>query len=78
MWALGVAGIVTALFTVSREAGPFVMRLALGSIAFMFITVQGARLARARAAAPARKARPPASQGHPHSRNRQRRAGRKR
>jgi hypothetical protein len=80
MWVMGVTGIVTGLLTVGQEVGPFVTRLALGSIAFMFITVQNARLARARAAAPARKAGPgpPASQGQPHSRSRQRRAGRKR
>ena len=80
MWVMGVTGIVTGLLTVGQEVSPFLMRLALGSIAFMFITVQNARLARARAAAPApaRKASPPASQGQPHSRSRQRRAGRER
>jgi len=77
MWAMGVTGIVTGLLTVGREASPFVMRLVVGSIAFMFITVQNARLARARAAAPAGQAGSPAPQAQPRPRSRQRRGGRK-
>jgi hypothetical protein len=78
MWAMGVTGIVTGLLTVGRVASPFVTRLVLGSIAFMFITVQNARLARARAAARAGQADPTAPQEQPRPRSRQRRAGRKR
>ena len=77
MWVMGVTGIVTGLLTVGREASPFVTRLVLGSIAFTFITVQNARLARARAAAPAGRAGPPAPQAQPRPRSRQRRGGRK-
>jgi len=78
MWAMGVTGIVTGLLTVGREASPLVTRLVLGSVAFMFIMLQEARLTRARAAAPAGQAKPPAPQAQPHPRSRQRRAGRKR
>jgi hypothetical protein len=78
MWVMGVTGIVTGLLTVGREASPFVTRLVLGSLAFMFITVQNARLAQARAAARAGQAGPPTSQAQPRPRSRQRRAGRKR
>jgi len=77
MWVMGVTGIVTGLLTVGREASPFLTRLVLGSIAFMFITVQNARLARARAAAPAGQAGPPAPQAQLRPRSRQRRGGRK-
>jgi hypothetical protein len=78
MWALGVTGIVTGLLTVGEEAGSLVTRLVLGAIAFMFITVQDARLARAREAARAGQADPSAPQAQPRPRSRQRRAGRKR
>jgi hypothetical protein len=79
MWAMAGTGIVTGLLTVGREASPFVTRLVLGSIAFMFITLQDARLARARAraAAPAGQAKPPAPQAQ-RPRGRKRRGGRKR
>jgi len=78
MWVMGVTGIVTGLLTVGRVASPFVTRLVLGSVAFMFITLQNARLAQARAAARAGQAGPPTSQAQPRPRSRQRRAGRKR
>jgi len=82
MWTMGVTGIVTGLLTVGAEASPYVMRLILGSVAFMFVSVQNARLAGARAAARAgQSAAPapqqPAPQAQPHARSRQRRAGRK-
>jgi len=78
MWAMGVTGVVTGVLTLGGAVSSFVMRFVLASVAFMFIAVQNARLARARAAAPARQAGPPASQARPHPRSRQRRAGRKR
>jgi len=78
MWAMSVTGIVTGLLTVGREASPFVTRLVLGSVAFMFITVQNARLARARAAAPVGTAGPPGPRALPRPRSQQRRGGRKR
>jgi hypothetical protein len=59
MWAMAGTGIATGLLTVGREASPFVTRLVLGSIAFMFITMQDARLARARARAAAPAGAPP-------------------
>jgi hypothetical protein len=84
MSAMGVTGVVTGLLTVGRAASPFVIRLALGSIALMFITRQNARLARAREAARARQTGPPApgaqrpaTRAQQHSRSRQRRGGRK-
>jgi hypothetical protein len=77
MWAMGVTGIVTGLVTLGGAVSFVVTRLVLGSIAFVFITMQDARLARARAAAPAGQAGPPAPQAQPRPRSRQRRGGRK-
>lgn len=78
MFAMAVTGVVTGLLTVGGAANPFVMRLILGSIAFVFITMQNARLAQAREAAPVGQADPPAPQAQPRPRSRQRRGGRKR
>ena len=77
MWAMGVTGIATGLLTVGREASPLVTRLVLGSVAFLFITLRNARLARAREAAPAVQAGPAAARAQPR-RAQQRRGGRKR
>ena len=78
--AMGVTGIVTGLLTVGGAANPFVPRLVLGTVALLFISLQDARLARARADAAAGLATPPASQPPrpPHPPSRQRRGGRKR
>jgi hypothetical protein len=78
MTAMGVTGVVTGLLTLGGEVSFIVARLVLSSIAFMFITVQNVRLARARAAAPVGQAAPPATQGQPRARGQQRRGGRKR
>ena len=78
MWSMAVTGIVTGLLTLGGAVSPYVTRLVLGAIAFAFITVQDARLARARAAAPAVQASSPAPRAQPRSRARQRRGGRKR
>ena len=78
MWAMGVTGIVTGVLALGEEASPFVTRFVLGSVAFMFIVLQDARLARARAAARAGQTGPPAPQAQPRPPSRQRRAGRKR
>jgi len=77
MWAMGVTGVVTGVLTLGGAVSSFVTRFVLASVAFMFITVQNARLARAREAAPARQAGPPAPQAQPRPRSRQRRGGRK-
>ncbi len=83
MLATAGTGAVTGLLTLGSQAGPYVTRLMLGSIAFAFITMQRARLARAGAAAPAgQQARSPAGRPQPRPRprnaSRQRRGGRKR
>ena len=78
MWALGVTGIVTGMLTLGGAVSPYVTRLVLGSIAFLFIMLQHARLVRLRAAAPAGQAGPPAPQAQPRPRSQQRRGGRKR
>jgi len=78
MWAMGATGIVTGLLTVGAAANPFVPRLFFGSLAFVFITTQNARLARAREDARANQAGTPASQRQPSPRSRQRRGGRTR
>ncbi len=77
MLAMAVTGVVTGLLTVGGEANAFVKRLILGGIAFIFITMQNARLARAREAGPAGQAGQPTPQVQPHPRSRQRRGGRK-
>ena len=77
MLAMAVTGVVTGLLTVGGAANSYVMRLIIGGIAFVFITMQNARLARAREAAPAGQADQPAPQAR-RSRGRQRRGGRKR
>ncbi len=80
MWAMGITGIVTGLLTLGGTVTGIVMRLVMGSIAFMFITIQQARLTRARATAPAGQAGAgsPVPQARPHLSRRQRRGGRKR
>jgi len=78
MLAMAVTGVVTGLLTVGGAANPFVMRLVLGGIAFVFITMQNARLAQAREAARAGQAGPHAPHAQPRPRSRQRRGGRKR
>jgi hypothetical protein len=78
MWGMAVTGILTGLLTVGAAATPFATRLLLGSLAFVFITVQNARLARARAAAAAGQPDPFAPKAPPRPPSRQRRGGRKR
>jgi hypothetical protein len=78
MWAMGITGMVTGLLTLGGAVSSVVMRLVIASIAFMFITLQNARLVKARKAAPARQASAPAAQAQPHARSQQRRGGRKR
>jgi hypothetical protein len=77
MWATGITGIVTGLLTLGRDASPIVMRLVVAGVASAFITVQDARLARARAAAPRPAADGAASARSSRPRGRQRRGGRK-
>jgi hypothetical protein len=77
MWAMGVTGVVTGLLTLGGAAGPYVTRLVVASLAFAFITIQEARLARAGAATPVRPDDRPAARPQPHPRARQRRGGRK-
>ena len=78
MGAMGVTGVVTGLLTVGGEANTFAARLVVGALALTFITVQNARLARAREAAPAGQPSPTAPPAQPHPQSRQRRGGRKR
>ena len=78
MWAMGVTGVVTGLLTVGDAARPAAMRFVLGAIAFVFITVQHSRLARARGAGTQGQTPTPARQQQAHSGGRQRRGGRKR
>jgi hypothetical protein len=78
MWTMAATGIVVGLLTVGREAAPFVTRLVLGSVAYAFVMVQNARLARAREAARTGPADAPAPHTPPRPRSRQRRGGRTR
>jgi hypothetical protein len=77
MLALGVTGIVTGLLTLGGAINSIVTRLVFASIAYLFIAIQDARLASARAAARAGQATPPGTQKQPRPRSRQRRGGRK-
>jgi hypothetical protein len=77
MLAMAVTGVVTGLLTVGGEANSIVMRLILGGIAFVFITMRNARLVRARDAGTAGQAGQPTPQVQSHPRSRQRRGGRK-
>ena len=81
MWAMGVTGIVTGLLTLGGAASPYITRLIFAGMAFTFIMIQDARLARAarprlapRLARPRRSARSGAGAA---SRARQRRGGHK-
>ncbi len=78
MGAMGITGVVTGLLTLGSAAGPYVTRLVFASMAFTFIMIQDARLAKAAAAAPARQNDPPAQRRQTRSGARQRRGGRKR
>jgi hypothetical protein len=85
MWVMGASGLVTGLLTLGGAVSPFLTRLVLGSVAYMFITVQDARLARARAEVRAGRAGTTAAPASPTARKsqarpaaRQRRGGRKR
>jgi hypothetical protein len=78
MTAMGAAGVVTGLLTLGGEVSFIVTRLVLASIAFMFISLQNARLVRARQAAPGGATGPPAAKAQPRPRSQQRRGGRKR
>lgn len=78
MWAMGLTGVVTGLLTVGGAISPIVTRLFVASIAFVFITRQNSRLARARTAAPAGPAGPPVQKAQARVGSRQRRGGRKR
>jgi hypothetical protein len=85
MWVMGATGLVTGLLTLGGAVSPLVTRLVLGSVAYMFITVQNARLARARAEARAARAGVTPAPASPTARKpqarpaaRQRRGGRKR
>jgi hypothetical protein len=90
MWSMGLTGVVTGILTVGSAAGPVVTRLVLGGLAFVFITTQNSRLARARAraraglpatpagGAPGGRSPAPARPAPAHASSRQRRGGRKR
>ena len=78
MGAMGVTGVVTGILTIGSAASPYVTRLVLASMAFTFIMIQDARLAKARAAAATdREADPPAPRRQSRPQTRQRRGGRK-
>jgi hypothetical protein len=78
MGAMGVTGVVTGLLTLGSAAGSYVERLVVATMAFTFIMIQDARLAKARAAALARRNEPPTASPQPRSAARQRRGRRKR
>jgi len=80
MWATGLTGLITGLLTLGKDASPIVTRFVFASLAYVFIMLQDARLARARTGAPG----PAGAETHPaatparYRRTRQRRGGRKR
>ncbi len=78
MWSMGVTGVVTGVLTVGQAVQSIATYLFVGSIAFIFIRVQEARLDRARRMPPQERAGPADQKTTGHHRNRQRRGGRKR
>ncbi len=52
-WALGVTGVLTGMLTLGNGVGSIVTRFVVAAIAFAFIAIQDARLAKARTAAAA-------------------------
>jgi hypothetical protein len=84
-WALGVTGVLTGMLTLGNAVSSIVTRFVVASIAFAFIAIQDARLAKARSAAlaaapasaPAGRVAAPTQQAQT-QRGRQRRGGRKR
>jgi uncharacterized RDD family membrane protein YckC len=83
MWGMGITGVLTGMLTLGGAVSTIVMRFVVGCIAFTFIAIQNARLARAHAAAAAAapatagRAPAPAPQAQAEPRSRQRRGGRK-
>ena len=78
MWAMGITAVVTGVLTVGQAAGSMVTRFCVGGIAFVFITRQNARLARARVTTPADPVGPPVRPTQVRPGSRQRRGGRQR
>ncbi len=85
MWTTAVTGTITGILTLGGAVNSLVMRLLVGTMAYAFIWMQSARLAKARAAqasggGPAAPRRAPAAArpAPTASKSRQRRGGRKR
>lgn len=78
MAATGATGAITGILTLGGAVSPLVMRLLIGTIAYVFISVQASRLERARAVAPAGNAASSAPRAQSPAKSRQRRGGRKR
>lgn len=78
MWAMAGTGVVTGMLTLGGAVNSVVMRLGIGIIAYLFISIQNTRLAKARAAASDGRAAAAAPQTQQTPRSRQRRGGRKR
>jgi hypothetical protein len=77
MWTMGATGLVTGLLTLGGAVSSIVMRMMVGSLAYIFISVQRSRIERAHATAPAGQAPASAPRVQPSLKSRQRRGGRK-
>jgi hypothetical protein len=78
MWTMGATGIVTGLLTIGGAVQGIVMRLFVGALAFIFISVQEARWERMRRNPQLQQAAPAGQKKAPQPRARQRRGGKKR
>jgi hypothetical protein len=78
MWAMGATGIVTGMLTLGGAVSSVAMRLLVGTLAYIFISVQRSRVERARAVAAAASSPGPAPREKPTPKSPQRRGGRKR
>lgn len=77
MWTMAATGMVTGLLALGGAVNSIVMRLLVGSLAYIFISVQRSRIERAHATAPAGQAPASAPRAQPSVKSRQRRGGRK-
>jgi hypothetical protein len=78
MWSMGATGVVTGMLTLGGAVQGIVMRLFVGVLAFVFISVQEARWERMRRNPPLQEAAPAGPKKAPPPKARQRRGGKKR
>jgi hypothetical protein len=78
MWSMGATGVVTGMLTLGGAVQGIVVRLFVGVLAFVFISVQEARWERMRRNPQLQQAAPAGEKKRPQPKARQRRGGKKR